>query len=158
MTWLLRLYPRAWRERYGDELREVVEAQPASFFMWVDLLAGAIDAHLAPQRSTNLEEGENTMIGRLSGCCASPHLTRRESRIAAAISLLSSLALAGALIVNSNQLVESMVLCSVPAVLVTPTQWFVLRNRSALAKWLLIGGPLLVSMGIGAAAGMLLGD
>ena len=31
MTWLIRLYPPAWRRRYGRELAELVAAQPASF-------------------------------------------------------------------------------------------------------------------------------
>jgi hypothetical protein len=29
VTWLLQLYPKACRRRYGDEIAEVVAAQPA---------------------------------------------------------------------------------------------------------------------------------
>jgi hypothetical protein len=46
---LLRLYPRAWRERYGDEMLALLEAQPASLLDRLDLIGGAIDAHLHPQ-------------------------------------------------------------------------------------------------------------
>ena len=49
MKTLLRLYPRAWRERYGDEMLALLEAQPASLLDRLDLIGGAIDAHLHPQ-------------------------------------------------------------------------------------------------------------
>ena len=52
MTWLIRLYPPAWRRRYGRELAELLAAQPASFRTAVDLVAGAVDAWLNPQLST----------------------------------------------------------------------------------------------------------
>ena len=49
MTWLLRLYPRRWRARYGDELAALVADERPSFGLFVDLLAGAVDARLNPQ-------------------------------------------------------------------------------------------------------------
>jgi hypothetical protein len=52
VTWLIRLYPPAWRRRYGRELAELLAAQPASFRTAVDLVAGAVDAWLNPQSST----------------------------------------------------------------------------------------------------------
>ena len=42
------LYPRAWRERYGDELQEVLERERLGFRARLDLLRGAVDAHLHP--------------------------------------------------------------------------------------------------------------
>src|SRR5437867_2080972 len=44
----LRLYPRDWRERYGDELLEVLEARPIDWRVRFDLVRGALDAHLNP--------------------------------------------------------------------------------------------------------------
>ena len=52
MTWLIRLYPPAWRRRYGRELAELIAVQPMSFCTAVDLVAGAVDAWLNPQSST----------------------------------------------------------------------------------------------------------
>ena len=52
MTWLIRLYPPAWRRRYGRELAELIATQPASFGTAIDLVAGAVDAWLNPQSST----------------------------------------------------------------------------------------------------------
>ena len=42
------LYPRAWRERYGDELEAVLESNPPGLRSRLDLLRGALDAHLHP--------------------------------------------------------------------------------------------------------------
>jgi hypothetical protein len=48
---LLRLYPRAWRERYGEELSAQLEAQrPLRIGVVTDLVRGALDAHLHPLR------------------------------------------------------------------------------------------------------------
>jgi hypothetical protein len=44
VTWLIRLYPPAWRRRYGRELAELIAVQPMSFRTAVDLVAGAVDA------------------------------------------------------------------------------------------------------------------
>jgi len=43
---LLRLYPAAWRRRYGDEFAAVLEERPLGPFDVADVLLGALDAHL----------------------------------------------------------------------------------------------------------------
>jgi hypothetical protein len=45
----LRLYPRAWRARYGDELAALLEARTPSLEDRLDLVRGALDAHLHPE-------------------------------------------------------------------------------------------------------------
>jgi hypothetical protein len=42
------LYPRAWRDRYGEELQAVLEVERVGFRTRLDLLRGALDAHLHP--------------------------------------------------------------------------------------------------------------
>ncbi len=44
----LGLYPRAWRDRYGAELEDVLERERVDARMRVDLVRGALDAHLHP--------------------------------------------------------------------------------------------------------------
>lgn len=46
---LLRLYPEAWRARYGVEFSDLLEARPPALRDKVDIVAGAIDARLHPQ-------------------------------------------------------------------------------------------------------------
>jgi hypothetical protein len=43
---LLRLYPRAWRERYADEVAAVLKAYDVMPRTVLDLLVGALDAHV----------------------------------------------------------------------------------------------------------------
>ncbi len=51
----MRLYPRAWRERYGDEFTEVVTAAAAEtrhpMVLAFDIGRGALDAHVQNRRS-----------------------------------------------------------------------------------------------------------
>ena len=46
---LLRLYPRAWRRRYGAEMDAMLADERLTLRTLVDLLAGAIDARVNPQ-------------------------------------------------------------------------------------------------------------
>ena len=49
MSALLRLYPKAWRDRYGDELAALLDEHPATLLNRLDLIRGAVDARLHPQ-------------------------------------------------------------------------------------------------------------
>ncbi len=72
MSTILDLYPRAWRERYGDELAALLEEQPATLFDDLDLIRGAIDARLHPQvpDTRKTPEKEIPMNTRLLGVLA----------------------------------------------------------------------------------------
>ncbi|HVQ21791.1 MAG TPA: hypothetical protein VMT36_00840 [Candidatus Saccharimonadia bacterium] len=66
MSNLLRLYPQAWRDRYGDELLAVLEDRPASLTDYLDLMRGALDARLHPQvRGTATPDKESSMNQRV---------------------------------------------------------------------------------------------
>ena len=43
---ILRLYPLAWRRRYGDELSDLLEEMPSSAGTTLDLLRGAVVMHM----------------------------------------------------------------------------------------------------------------
>jgi hypothetical protein len=45
---LVRLYPQAWRDRYGAEFASLLEERPPGFRDAADTLRGAADAHLHP--------------------------------------------------------------------------------------------------------------
>ena len=49
MSRLLRLYPAAWRERYETEFLVVLDGRPAGLRGWLDIVLGAVDAHLHPE-------------------------------------------------------------------------------------------------------------
>ena len=47
MIWLVRLYPKRWRARYGDELEQLVrDLQPAGPRLALDLVRGAVGMHV----------------------------------------------------------------------------------------------------------------
>lgn len=52
MTRFVRLYPRHWRDRYEAELADLLEQRPPSPGDRIDLVRGALDAHLHPQAGT----------------------------------------------------------------------------------------------------------
>ena len=43
---ILRLYPSAWRRRYGEELSDLLDEMPSSAATTLDLLRGAVTLHL----------------------------------------------------------------------------------------------------------------
>lgn len=63
---LVRLYPAAWRHRYGEEFLAVLEARPLKLADIVDIAHGALDAHLRPQAPL----GRFQMATRLTGLAA----------------------------------------------------------------------------------------
>jgi hypothetical protein len=46
---LVRFYPARWRERYGEEIADLLATGPPSVPRLVDVLRGLIDAHLHPE-------------------------------------------------------------------------------------------------------------
>lgn len=44
IRWLLRLYPRTWRDRYGEEFAALLESQPLNLMDVFDVMMGALDA------------------------------------------------------------------------------------------------------------------
>lgn len=61
MRWLLQLYPRVWRERYEEEMMEVLTQHKQSAATVFDLILGAIDANLNYEGSA---EGVTFMMNR----------------------------------------------------------------------------------------------
>ena len=54
MKALLRLYPRAWRERYGTEMAALVDDLPADIGVALDLLLGAGAAYAMAVRANRM--------------------------------------------------------------------------------------------------------
>lgn len=61
MRWLIRLYPAAWRARYGEEFTALLEEQPVTPVVALDVLLGALDARVTALWS----QGGTHMINRL---------------------------------------------------------------------------------------------
>ena len=91
--WLL-LYPRSWRERYGDEISELIASEPPSLRQWLDLIAGAIDARTNPEWAPVAQpEGGHETMGTFLRSCGRQGLTPAEQRLSAFLMLGTSLAM-----------------------------------------------------------------
>jgi hypothetical protein len=99
MKVLIRLYPRGWRARYGDEMTQVVADQPKTVRLAVDLIAGAIDARLNPQFSAGAREASagkgETAVTRLLTHCQPHDITTADYRYSVVSMLGTTIALAG---------------------------------------------------------------
>jgi hypothetical protein len=67
---LLRLYPKAWRERYGEEIRTLIEDRPAHWQALPDLARGAMKEQFKMQSFTRLV-GWLSAAGLVAGFAAS---------------------------------------------------------------------------------------
>jgi hypothetical protein len=50
MRWLLALYPRSWRERYGEEFAGLLEQERITPLLIFNVLGGALDAQVQLRR------------------------------------------------------------------------------------------------------------
>ncbi len=86
MSVLVRLYPTAWRARYGDEFEALLVERRPSRRDLVDILVGAVDARLWPQVNPDASRRQVQITDRLAGAAAiSGGLVWSASYIAAAV-------------------------------------------------------------------------
>lgn len=150
MNWLLRLYPAPWRERYGEEFSAVLASQRPSVGLVLDVLGGAIDAHLYPQvqhsNSKPSKEGDTMTLLMLQRCSAGgPKLSPRDQRIASFFMILSALVMAGLYmaltkIYHSTPAVQALGYASFPALCLVYGEAAYLRKRPWLTQAFILGG------------------
>ena len=165
MIWLIRLYPPAWRRRYGREMAALIASQTASFGTALDLDAAAVDAWLNPQSSTAAaaagSKGERTMIAeRLQLRCAGhgEPVTAKDGLKGAAVIIVGTLVLVMVLSWAMGRYGKSPYLQSLQsmswlfATLYSQRYW-ALKGRSAGVQAVLIGAPsvVLLAIALGAA-------
>jgi len=98
---LIRLYPRAWRERYGEEFLAIVGPGPLSLQQVIDIVSGAIDAWLSADvrqavaaSDTSPNEGGRIMHKSVIVCERKQvRYTKRDSLIGAGVMLVTTLIL-----------------------------------------------------------------
>jgi hypothetical protein len=159
MTWLLRLYPASWRARYGEEFALVLQGQRVSLGLLLDVIGGAVDAHLHPQvlasnsnrnpdLNPNLKQGETMTLAMFARCAAGgPKLSPEERRFASTLAIVSALAMASLYLVLTKifrqaPAVQAVIYTSVIFTSSIQTQMAYLRNRSRAAQALILGAEL----------------
>lgn len=143
---LLRLYPAAWRERYGAEVAALLETEPVTTRLLLDMIAGAIDARLTPQSIT----GGTPMTARL--LCASAAMSAEDRRRNNVILIGGSLIFALATVVLSvaggrwvAQVLASLVF---PLALVVAGYWTYLKpyRPAVRIRLMLIEGAIVLAI------------
>ena len=163
MTWLVWLYPPAWRRRYGRELAELLATQPGSFRTAVDLVAGAVDAWFNPQSSTAVTaadaKGTGTMLAKmrqLENGGYGPEVTVADSVKAAAVTIGGTLAIvalttAAMKLYGKNPYLESLMLMGWLVPFIVSQHFTYLKGYPARVQAVLIGGPTVIILAIALA-------
>ena len=138
MRALLRLYPKAWRDRYGDEFAGILAAQRMSPRLLLDIIGGAVDARLQPQVRAN--KGEVMTMKLLKRCAAGgPQLSKREERIGAGAMigfslLFASLYVWASYVYKDNAIVDAVGVMAFPAAVVATMPFTYLKGQSRRAQ------------------------
>jgi hypothetical protein len=162
---LLRLFPRAWRERYGEEFLATAGDERLRLSEVIDIIACAIDARSSREvrRVTdavdaNPVEGGCIMPRRLSTSCGStvPLASRRDAVIGALVMIAGSLLFSAAGVILKRQghvaAGESLVSIAFFASLLLMMPFTYLKGRSWRVQLVLVGLPMLLLVAIALSA------
>jgi hypothetical protein len=159
---LLRLYPRAWRERYGEEFLDTAGPDRLQLQQVIDIVSGAVDARFSRDvrgatRMAAGHSGGTTMVKSVSICARNQtRYTRRDGAIGAAIMLLGTLAfvlLATALIRGGFRPAGEMVLNSgyLIAMALSMPFWL-MKDQPRKAQVVIVGSTIAMLLLINAVA------
>ncbi len=158
MTWLLKLYPPRWRQRYGREFAELMAGQPFSIATVVDVMAGAIDGWIYPQSSTAQTadaRGETKMFAGLKLRCAGAGVpvTAADNRKAITVMLVGTLFLTvlwiwGLRLYPDNPYILSLGTMSFIPPYLLSMRYTTLKGRPGSVQAVMIGWQLLAVIAI----------
>ena len=151
MRALLRLYPKAWRDLYGNEFAAILAAQRMSPRLLLDIIGGAVDARLQPQVRTN--RGDVMAMTLLKRCAARSEVSTPDQRNAAVTMVAVSIVFGGlyilaAYLYRGSELVDALGIMVFPGALVVAMPFTSLQEHSRVSKVVIVGGLLLVLAGI----------
>jgi hypothetical protein len=148
---LLRLYPSAWRERYGDEFLATLGPDALRPQQVIDIVSGAIDAWLSPEVRRAIagssNEGAQAML-KAFVCGRAARVTPFDGVIAAGVIL--ALAFAGtrlgaaALQQGWPTLSGLLMLVAFPGSFVISMPFWMLKGQPWKAQMAIVGGTLAV--------------
>lgn len=149
---LIRLYPRSWRERYGDEMRELLASQPSSLRTFTDLVAGALDARFNPQHVPAMAAGTTRGVGTMMRAlrCAPAGVTMKDQWRSAAWMVggsfvLTAIAILLKLRIGPNPWSEGLIYAAFPASLMLSMECTYFKPYSPAARrTMAIGGALFI--------------
>jgi hypothetical protein len=164
---LLRLYPRAWRERYGEEFLATVGHGALHIQQIIDILSGAIDAWLSAdvRQATRVgslapSEGGKTMSKSVLACSQRKvNFTKRDSLIGAGVLIATSIVflLLSAVARRQGWSMTSEILLSFafPGSMVLSWPFTFLKGQPWKAQAVIVGGLLAVLAAIAYLASLI---
>jgi len=154
---LLRLYPRAWRERYGDEFAGFVGDRPLSLQQVVDIAGGALDAWTSRSVRASVRgsvagnsTGGATMVQALKLRCASrtaPYSTKDALVGAGVVIGVTFVMLALGIAANRSGhpgLGETLKGLAFPASMLLSMPFYLTKSLSWRAQAILLGVPMVI--------------
>lgn len=153
---MVRLYPRAWQARYGEEFVEVIGSRRLSAQQIIDILAGAVDAWMSPTVRASVRghatsgSGGATMIQELKMKCATatPRYTKKDAMISAgvliAVTLLMSIAGTQAKRSGYGELSQMVLGLAFPVSVLVSMPFALTKGQSWRAQAVFIGIPLAI--------------
>jgi hypothetical protein len=169
MTWLLRLYPRPWRRRYGAEVAAMLAGRSFSLAVAVDLVAGAIDVWLHPSATLAAAtaaspQEERTMLSRIArfDCAAlmGTDVTTADQWKAGGVAVgltvvLTLIWMYAHVRIGDNPYVDSLSMMTFMVPLLFSMRYTWLKRRPASVQAVFIGGLSLALAAFMLAAGWL---
>jgi hypothetical protein len=163
---LLRLYPRAWRDRYGEDFLATVGDGTLGVQQVIDIVSGAADAWLSAdvRGATRLGgvaqgEGGSLMVKTMVCGRTATRYTTRDGAIGAAVMLLSSLLLTtlGVVLRRDGWLTtgEAMTSLAFPVSLTLSMPFWIMKGQPWKAQVAIVGGTLLILLASGYVAALL---
>lgn len=157
---MIRLYPRAWRARYGEEFLAILGDDDLTVQQLIDVVSGAIDAQLSSdvQHAVGVgaTQGGSTMLqSLLAGEKNSMRATKRDGLIGAAVMIGTSLlfsVLGGAAKRGGwlpPTMVESLLAMAFPAALTLSMPFWLMKGQPWKAQAMIVGGTLAMLLAIG---------
>lgn len=154
---LLLLYPRPWRERYGEEFLALLGEGPLSASEWVDVLRGAMDAWLsaevrggAPAERLATNGGRTMRLKTLMACeRRSAQVTALDGLVGASVMIGTSLLLLMARRWGWPDGGKALAGLSFPVALVVSMPFWLMKGVPPKAQAVIIGGTLTILAVIG---------
>jgi hypothetical protein len=158
---LLGLYPRAWRDRYGDEFLELLGEESLSLQATIDIIAGAIDARLGgvtPADSSTSTIGTTTnerggfMLKMIACESQKLRMSMTDALISAGIILAMAIvgSVAGTWLRQSGMGVAAdfVLYMTFPFSMVVSMPFSFLKGQPWRAQAAIVGGTTLILIGI----------
>ena len=151
----LRLYPKPWRQRYGDELLDLLEGGRLGFQGAIDVVAGAIDARLsrhwtsrARSAAATTEDDGWRKIMQLKSVCASHAVryTKRDALLGAGLMLVLTAVLTAASVAARRSGMEIsadlLMMMAFPGSTLAALPFTSLKGQRVRVQGVMIGGTL----------------